>query len=159
MGVLFPKNWVAVDGHNSTATECCLLFCAFPHPHDCSCCCCCGFFPLVFLPVFSKGAVNFTCRAQISSPFPSLILALLLVSRKGRAPEFLSAWPWTLLRPPLPPRFCLLADNMFGWSLAVPTQLLATVRWAAPQHYTPCPSSPQESKGERLGVQHLTALP
>lgn len=108
MDALFPKNWVAVDGHNATAIGCCLLLCASPHPHETLFFVGFFFFFHVFLPVFSKGAANFTCGAQISSPFPSLILALLLASRKGSAPEFLSGWPWTLLRPLSPPRLWAL---------------------------------------------------
>lgn len=54
MDVLFPKNWVAVDGHNATAIGCCLLLCASPHPHETLFFVGFFFFFHVFLPVFSK---------------------------------------------------------------------------------------------------------
>lgn len=145
--------WTVTVPQQLSAVCCCVLS-PSPLEADDSC------FFHVFLPVFSKDAANFTCRAQISSPCPSLILALLLASRKRRAPEFLSGWSWTLLRPLSPPSPVYWLITCLG-GVWLPTlfQLLATVRWAVYQHPIACPSNPQENKGERLGVLHLTALP
>lgn len=111
MDVLFLKNWVVVDGSDVATINILstVVQRALPLPLRRKWVL---FFSSLFLHVFSMGSVDFTCRVQIrnllSFPYPSPPPLLSSASRKGRGPEFLSVWPWTL-RPPFScTKLCLL---------------------------------------------------